>query len=431
MPRTSAALVLSFVFAACSGGGGGGSTPKGGAIVDFGATAIAATGGEVIAVASPGALLVVGTDYTVQWSAGGVSAGTSRARAVGATTLAVQVPFLPAGGYLADVLLEGATGRVRLDLAAAAIVANPAAYLVNTRDQLLAVAAARRTEASADPDPTRRAARLADLTQADQWIAAFDAARQSASPADAQAFATMLDASDELRSTMGVPAFDEEARLLGVAGDVALARRAGLAGLAAVGFARTGQPSLVASTGLVAHGLLAIAAALPIERAAVVRPWKPVEALVLEPASTASGTLVQPTLQLTVGTPLAITARANFGSLATQDRAATDPVVLAAVADIDALVAAFAGVEPAIAALVTVRPAPLPTERTIERDTLVADRLSIEAQGNPAVTLQFAGGALRALAGSTAPASTIALFRYESGSYGALTQAVTVQVAAP
>lgn len=431
MPRTSPVVVLSFVLAACGGGGGGGSTPKGGAIVDFGAASIAATGGEVIAVASPGALLVVGSDYTVQWSAGGVSAGTGRARAVAATTLAVQVPFLPAGSYLADILLEGATGRVRLDVTAAAIVANPAGYLANVRDQLVAVAAARRAEANADPDLSRRGARLADLAQADQWIAAFDTARQAASPAEAQAFASMLDASDELRSTMAVPAFDEESRLLGIAGDVALARRAGLAGLAAVGFARTGQPSLVASTGLVAHGLLAIAAAFPIERAAVVRPWKPAEALVLEPASTASGTSVQPTLQLTVGTPLAIVASATFGSLAVADRAAGDPVVLAAVADVDALVAAFAGIEPAIAAMVTVRPVPLPSVRAIERDTVVADRLSIEAQGNPSVSLQFTGGALRALAGSTAPANTIALFRYEAGSYGSLTQAVTVQVSAP
>ena len=439
MLRTAPQLVLLlFGLAACGGGGGGGGgtggPPQGGAVIAIGNGTLTAGGGQVLAIEVQSALLTPGTDYDVQWTANGVAAGTGKARAVAASALSLLAPLVPTGTYQADVSLAGATGRLRVDVAEAVVVPTPITFLASVRAQLGAAVTTLRADANADPEATRRATRLADLDRIDQWISAHDTARASASPADLQLLSTILEANPILRDagTGGGAAFDEEQRLLSVAHDIDRAEAAARLGVAAAGLGRTGQPTLTVSTGLVAYGLVAVAAALPRTHSAVARPWKPADALVLEIASAATGSPPQPVLQVQEGTPVALVGSANFGSLAEADRTSVSTVVQAIFADLDALQALFTALAPSVTELVASQPATAPATRVVERDTIDIAAVSIEVQTNPAVLLTFAGGQLSvSLFGGSPPADTTAFFRYEAGEYGSLNGAVDVQVVAP
>jgi len=425
-------LVVAMSFVACGGGGGGGGggPPTPSTTVELGAGTINATAGQLVIVDAPSPLFAPGIDYTAQWSANGTSFGSARVRAIDAESLALLVPQLPDGSYEARVTLPSVVARTRFAVTAAPPPVNAGATVAAAQAALAARATSLRTEAGAEPDAVVRAARLADLDRIDQWLANFAAARQAAAPVDLFLAATVLEQNPLLKGQALASAFSEADRFAAIAADLGVARSMVPQSVAAVAIGLApGQPTLVSAV-LVCGGLVGVAHAVPVARAAVRRPWKPIGGLVLQLAPASSAVIVQPVLAVTSGVPTTLGGHANFGSLAAVDRTLPGASLAAVFADLDAVLEPFGDLSPAVAAWIESRPLDVPEQRLVERWDITLDNVLVEFQLNPAVALSLGASQMTAtlLGGSTAQ-TTVGLFRYETGTFGALTTEITVQVA--
>lgn len=425
-------LVCCFVGLPACGGGGGRAPAPGRTVVDLVAGPQTHGGAEVFAVDVDAELFTAGGEYPVQWLRDGVAVHRLIARAVTARRLAMVAPQLASATYRVDVDLADAVGRLVVNLGEFAAVPDPSAYLAQVRAQMGSTVLALRDRAQADADAARRARRLADLAEVDAWLAAFDAARQSAAATELQQLANLFEANPLLRAVESRAGgqgevIDEAQRLASIASDLAAARTLVDAGLpaAAAGLVPALAGAALQGVALTASGLLAVADGLARLDSAVGRAFRPHGDFAVEIG--AGGVPAR----LLAGVPATLRGSAEFGSLAETDRSSLNPTIQRALGDLDFVNAAFVGIDPAVASKVASRPMVLPVAPLLTRAPVALSRVALVSSSNPLVTLSLADGTVTAtLAGQTSAANTAAQFRYDAGSFGAVTGDVVLEVLA-
>ncbi len=445
--------------AACGGGGGGGGAPpQGEVLVDFGN--LSATGGSVLTFEAPAAAFASGVAFDGEWRQGGVALAPGRWASATTKTLVTIVPTtLAAGTYEVAVVMGSARGRAVVQLAAAPVVADPTAAVQAFAGNVTASVASLRSEVQALRNPSLSASLAADVDRLDALRVVFESSLATASSADMELLATILAATPTMSTVLAVSqgGGGVQANLDAASSGVVTNTSAWNSGVIlvsaslaiATGFGSTPVGAAVAAGVALAGGVQMIRGVGGVARA-IDLLLTAVQSAVMEliggpvPNDSSGGEVVvggggvisailagstPSSLTVAVATPFPVRALASFATLSEADRARQDGRLQTIFATMDGAASTQQGLAAAVTNVVQTPYPAVPAQPRIGTGTILGTALTIESQSNPQVVLTLANGQLTAsLQGASAPVTTTATFRYDSGALGVLTQTVTVEV---